>query len=804
MPNMISFSESDLERLSGGDGKFSITWDDLYIDKAGSVGGSIGGDLLKVSLGADYVLRGGLIAKMEGDLGTAGLVYNLEGPGGNIQSTKNGTTIIDTSGWHVSSAALNVKSFDPASFKISADLSADIELSAKGDISSHLSVHEVIPDLKTKNPLYNPAEWIEVKTKNPLYDPNEWIIIDVFLGTIKTKNPLYNPTEWLIAKTKNPLYDPNEWIIVEVPDINIETDIIPKMGFNTGKFIDIEGTKNLFKLDSSNIKPYTFDFEYGKVVAQVPQQIVASSNQLVPSADGLPDLVTFGSAPALTASVDIIKLIGAAFGIPPQAFSDKQEIKINDNVNFAIDYSIAEALASANVSVGQRSTFQAQDVLVKMTSSTGEVKSGHLGDKFEFATPVSGAGEITVDAEYTLKGALKTETGLLLQGSVDLKGLALGIQANVKANILGYNVDEHWDQDLIGPLFNENIKVGGASDLIVLDSHTNDYSISTAHSSYRITYNHTNSNNVYSGRPGDDFYDGSTGNISVTYKNPIKSYSVEYSAGSYKIGSESEGNDTLSNVKNITFVDGQIIYDPDSPAYQIHRLYEAVLGRDADGLGLSSWANQLSQGKSLSDIVPGFTNSVEFQATYGTLDNNQFVTLLYNNVLDRAPDQGGLRDWTNMLSSGVSRSEVVLGFSESVEFKGKIAAETPQGIWLQDQEAATAARIYYATLDRAPDANGLSGWTHALEAGATLEQVVSGFTHSQEFQTRYGSLDDSKFVDLLYANVLDRTPDPEGKAGWTNALSHGSSREQVVLGFSESLEFQIKTQPMIDHGILLV
>ncbi len=803
MANVISFSEADLERLSGGTGKFSITWDDLYIDKAGSVGGSLGGDLLKVSLGADYVLKGGLIAKMEGDLGTAGLVYNLEGPGKNVQTNKDGTAIIDTSGWHVSSANLDVKSFDPASFKLSADLSADIELAAKGDISSHLSVHDVIPDLKTKNPLYNPAEWIEVKTKNPLYDPSEWIIIDVLFGTIKTKNPFYNPTEWLTAKTKNPLYDPNEWIIVDVPDINIETDIIPKVGFNTGKFIDIEGSKNLFNIDSSNIKPYTFDFEYGKVVAQVPHQIVASSSQLLPSADGLPDLVTFGSSPALTASVDIIKLIGAAFGIPPQAFSDKQAIKINDNINFSIDYSIAEALASANVSIGQRSTFQAQDVSVKMTASTGEVKNGHLGDKFEFATPSSGSGEITVDAEYILNGELKTETGLLLQGSIDLKGLALGIQANLKANILGYNVDEHWDQNLIGPLFDENIQVGGTSDLVVLDSHADKYSLSTAHDTYRITYNHTSATNTYTDRPGDDFYDGNTGSILVSYQGPVKSYTMEYSSGSYKIGSGSDGLDTLLNVKNISFVDGQIIYDPDSPAYQIHRLYEAVLGRDPDGLGLSSWTNQLSHGKRLSDIVPGFTNSAEFQSTYGALDDNQFVTLLYHNVLDRTPDQGGLLNWTNLLSSGGSRSEVVLGFSESVEFKNKVSAENPQGIWLQDQEATTAARLYYATLDRAPDPGGLSNWTHILESGTPLEQVVGGFTHSQEFQTRYGALDDSSFVDLLYANVLDRTPDPQGKTNWVNALSHGSSREQVVLGFSESVEFQIKTQPMMEHGILL-
>ena len=102
-------------------------------------------------------------------------------------------------------------------------------------------------------------------------------------------------------------------------------------------------------------------------------------------------------------------------------------------------------------------------------------------------------------------------------------------------------------------------------------------------------------------------------------------------------------------------------------------------------------------------------------------------------------------------------------------------------------------RLYGATLDRQPDPGGLEGWDAYLEGGASLVQTAGGFTGSQEFQTKYGTLDDTDFVTLLYHNVLDRDPDPDGLAGWLNLLETGTSRTSVVVGFSESPEYQTNT-----------
>ena len=100
---------------------------------------------------------------------------------------------------------------------------------------------------------------------------------------------------------------------------------------------------------------------------------------------------------------------------------------------------------------------------------------------------------------------------------------------------------------------------------------------------------------------------------------------------------------------------------------EVYRLYEATLNRAPDPAGFDYWIDQLRGGTSLSAMASSFTSSHEFQSTYGSLDDTQFLTLLYNNTLDRAPDPVGLAYWLNQIGTGMSRNDVVLGFSESPE-----------------------------------------------------------------------------------------------------------------------------------------
>lgn len=102
--------------------------------------------------------------------------------------------------------------------------------------------------------------------------------------------------------------------------------------------------------------------------------------------------------------------------------------------------------------------------------------------------------------------------------------------------------------------------------------------------------------------------------------------------------------------------------------------------------------------------------------------------------------------------------------------------------------AAQAYRLYRAAFCREPDLEGLGWHIAVLELGFTLSQVAQGFIDSPEFAATYGQVDDTRFVTLLYRNVLSREPDADGLAYHLARLAQGVSRPDVLIGFSESPE----------------
>lgn len=252
----------------------------------------------------------------------------------------------------------------------------------------------------------------------------------------------------------------------------------------------------------------------------------------------------------------------------------------------------------------------------------------------------------------------------------------------------------------------------------------------------------------------------------------------------------------------------QVSHDTEAAA-TVYRLYRATLDRAPDRMGHKNWAERIANAdRTLAEAADGFLKSPEFKATYGNATNTEFVNLLYQNVLGRAADAKGLARWTGDLDSGVSRAEVVLGFSQSGEFRQTTASEARQAAenhvvanWADD-----VFRLYQATLGRDPDQNGLINWSTRLADGMELTQVIGGFVKSAEFKATYGTTTNAEFVTLLYNNVLGREPDTQGLTNWTTRLESGEmSREDVVRGFSQSGEFRAASKPgftqwMIDNG----
>lgn len=236
------------------------------------------------------------------------------------------------------------------------------------------------------------------------------------------------------------------------------------------------------------------------------------------------------------------------------------------------------------------------------------------------------------------------------------------------------------------------------------------------------------------------------------------------------------------------FADGTGVFDPTGTAEVVTRLYQAAFDRTPDLAGLDHNVDLVTSNVvTIAALASSFTTSPEFISGYGSLDDAGFVQQLYRNVLHRAPDVAGNQLWLNFLNSGAGRGEALRGFADSRENRKQILPIAG------DKNDATAFRLYQAALGRAPDDQGLTNVSDALAHGATPQQVATGFVNSTEFEQKYGVLTPSDFVTQLYQNVLHRAPDGPGLQSFVGAMANGASREQILVGFSDSTENRINT-----------
>ncbi|HEX7448619.1 MAG TPA: DUF4214 domain-containing protein [Pirellulales bacterium] len=154
------------------------------------------------------------------------------------------------------------------------------------------------------------------------------------------------------------------------------------------------------------------------------------------------------------------------------------------------------------------------------------------------------------------------------------------------------------------------------------------------------------------------------------------------------------------------------------------------------------------------------------------------VWKFYEQVLNRAPDPGGLQYWTNYLDNGGQTGQMALGFFESTELLDNIIGND-----------------YQEYLLRMPDAAGLAYWVGVWHATGGPEQIKAGFADSPEFYHSAGGTPQT-WIAALYQRILDRSPDPSGEAFWLNhyqqqvaaGVDTGAVRQQIALGFFDSPE----------------
>ncbi len=158
----------------------------------------------------------------------------------------------------------------------------------------------------------------------------------------------------------------------------------------------------------------------------------------------------------------------------------------------------------------------------------------------------------------------------------------------------------------------------------------------------------------------------------------------------------------------------------------VARLYFAYFLRVPDYGGLDFWTGFYGSGNSLDAVSNFFSQSPEFAATYGALDDTQFVTLVYRNVLGRDPDPSGLAFWVGRLAAGTfTRGQVMLGFSESAEYRDAIRNEV------------YVTMAYHGMLRRQADHSGFAFWVSYMDAGNSGLALLNGFLGAPEYRGRF-------------------------------------------------------------------
>ena len=230
-------------------------------------------------------------------------------------------------------------------------------------------------------------------------------------------------------------------------------------------------------------------------------------------------------------------------------------------------------------------------------------------------------------------------------------------------------------------------------------------------------------------------------------------------------GTGSDGASTVQSLPKLLATSGV-----GSPNYRtiVQQLYISYFGRPADTGGLASFETQLAALGGPTDIqqldqayrtnvgirllVDSFGRSAESTALYSG-DNTTFISAIYQNVLNRTPDAGGLAFWVGALNNGsLTRANASLSI-----MAGALANTSAQGQMdasLVNRKVTVGSN--FTTALASASVNGYSGNAAAAKARALLTSV-SSTTVATAFQATVDALV-SDLATILVSPGINAAP----------------------------------------------
>ena len=177
-------------------------------------------------------------------------------------------------------------------------------------------------------------------------------------------------------------------------------------------------------------------------------------------------------------------------------------------------------------------------------------------------------------------------------------------------------------------------------------------------------------------------------------------------------------------------------------------------------------------------LVDAFGTSPESQRLYGKGTASDFVNTVFNNLLNRAPQQSGLYFWTGEISSGaVTQGEAALEI-----MAGALSNGTPQGLLdAQLINNRISASIYFtAHLYSLNDTYAYSGANAAATARDALATVVAS-TDSNTYESTLNGAIDTLVADMPPNGSASYYQQADGYFTWT-----GSENNTIILDYQNS------------------
>jgi len=226
-------------------------------------------------------------------------------------------------------------------------------------------------------------------------------------------------------------------------------------------------------------------------------------------------------------------------------------------------------------------------------------------------------------------------------------------------------------------------------------------------------------------------------------------------------------------------------------AADVQAIYH-VLGSVQTAAGINSFGSLINSGAlTIQQVAAKFIGERSYLTS---LNNNDFVLRIFKYGFERAPSASELSDYISQLSSGTSRSAIVVDIIESLRgtvsptdavaqthFNDATTVYQPGQLpSLNFQEQAAA--VYLAVPERGIDAGALDNWSKYLALSTTTYKgFIGAVLASSEFQRKGAQLTGDDFIQHVYTAVHGTVANAGQLAAYVALGSDKSAITQAII-----------------------